>query len=99
MEDAPNIEAISKFKDESIKHNSKFNNFFRDIRDEVDNNLDTIVSLESISNIFQNFALLNHLENKFMPYYFIWGSLVLKGTEWTRMSNRVLEEDQGFMKN
>ena len=34
-----------------------------------------------------------------MPYYFIWGSLVLRGTDWTRMSNGVLEKHQGFTKN
>ena len=39
------------------------------------------------------------MQEKFMPYYFIWGSLVLRGTDWTRMSNGVLEKHQGFTKN
>ena len=99
LQDTLKKETISKFKDGSIKNNSKFSKFFRDIRDEVDNNLDTLGSNASITNIFQNVDLLNHFENKYMPYYFIWGSLVLKGTKWTRMSNGVLEKHQGFMKN
>ena len=54
--------------------------------------------MDSESNNFFSDNFIDFLENKFMPYYFVWGALVLKGTEFTRMSNGVLENHQGFMK-
>ena len=33
-----------------------------------------------------------------MPYFFLWGALVLKGTQLTRISNGIIENYQCFMK-
>ena len=78
LQDTLNRETISKFKGGSIKNNSKLSNFFRDIRDEVDNNLDTLDSNASITNIFQNVELLNHFENKFALLFYL-GIIGLEG--------------------
>ena len=96
----PNCEPEERFQNNTIKSNSPFNKFFKDIRDrcqnEITNNLDSVESKQK--NPLYSSKYIDHLENKFMPYFFIWGGIVLKGTNMTRITNGVLESYQGFLK-
>lgn len=99
---ADNLEEIEDEQPQinySIKGNSKFNKYFRDIRVEVQKEIDEKdLPKKADLNAFHCKKIIDHLEEKFMPYYFVWGSLVLKDTEWTRMNNGRLETHQGFLK-
>ena len=88
-----------KFKNDTIKNNSPFNSFFKNIRDKTQANVTAIdEDSNNKKNIFYCKKYFDHLENKFMPYFFIWGAIVLKGSGMTRITNGVLEVYQGFMK-
>jgi len=98
VNDDDDVEGV-EYKDASIKGNSKFYIYFQDIRREVEYEIGELISpKEAELNPFHCEKFVNHLEEKFMAYFFVWGSLALKNTEWTRMNNGILEKHQGFIK-
>jgi hypothetical protein len=95
-EESPEIEET--FQKDSIKNNSKFYHYFKNIRSEVENEISSDSNSNSKSNDFYCPQIIDHLQEKFMAYIFAWGGLALKGTGLTRMTNGVLEVYQGFVK-
>jgi hypothetical protein len=43
-------------------------------------------------------SIIEHLQEEYMPYYFLWGGVVLRGTGLSRVGNGSLENYQGVMK-
>jgi hypothetical protein len=95
-EESPEIEET--FQKDSIKNNSKFYHYFKNIRSEVENEISSDSNSNSKNNDFYCPQIIDHLQEKFMAYIFAWGGLALKGTGLTRMTNGVLEVYQGFVK-
>ncbi len=83
-EDLMAEEIHERFKNDTIKLNSPFYQHFKSIKEaqiELINSphqhTDSILGEE---NDLFNPVLIDHLENKYMPYIFLWSGLVLKGT-------------------
>jgi hypothetical protein len=78
---------------------------FIEIKDDVMSSIDDIIEgeddEEEEENDFYRPAIISHLENKYLPYCFLWASFNLKNlpSQITRFANGTLEKKIGTRKS
>ena len=97
QQDDEDDETPSAKKFTTLKQESPFTQHFKNIEDTViANHMSAALGAED--NVLYCPQVVNFLQDRMMPYIFIWGGFVLQGTQLTRITNGVIEKYQGTVK-